>query len=128
MQVRTVALAGGAIAIVGAALGGGYYFGRSHQTPASPAIQTQTPNQTATEQPPSEQPSSEQAPAMQGPYESAKYSAEQRYAAEPRERGAPHGHHRIGFSYFRDELASYGRWQYSDRWGQVCVRTTAATG
>jgi type IV secretory pathway VirB10-like protein len=69
MQIRTVALASGVIAIVGA-LGGAHYFGGSEQAPFPPAIQSQLPMQTTAEQAPPELASSEQAPTIQARYES----------------------------------------------------------
>jgi hypothetical protein len=118
MQTRTVALAGGAIVVVGAALGGGYYFGRGEQAPTQ-VVQAQTPGTSTAPQTPSDRMSSEPAPsaqqtAMQPPYESARYSS------APTDR-APYAqsHRRLSRASFHEALAPYGRWQYSDRWGEV---------
>jgi hypothetical protein len=148
MQTKIAALAGGAVAIVGAALAGGYYYGRVQQTPPpSPPAQT-TQQQSSGYAPPQQQrqyAQGEPAPMPQG-YESASagnsgqsgnsgqygdryassgYSGQygDRYSSRYSDRyayGERHGsRHRINYSYFHDSLAPYGRWEYSDRWGQV---------
>ena len=120
MAVRTWALAGGAVVVVGAALAGGYYYGQTRQAaPQQQAAQSQAPAPYAEQQqaPPSssEQPTEQSAQMPRG-YESAQYSAEPRFGASRKHRGARHP---VDYATFHEELAPYGRWQHSDRWGEV---------
>ena len=119
MQVRTLALAGGAVVVVGAALAGGYYFGQNRQSQPQAVSQGQPaspPNTYAAQQPPPQSPPSESSSAMPQGYESAQFSAEPRFGAPRHRHGARHP---VDFAYFHNELSRYGRWERSDRWGQV---------
>src|SRR5690242_18703027 len=122
MQVKSLALGGVAIVVVGGALAGGYYFGQTHQAPPSqqaaqaPNPNNPEPNNYADPQQPTQSPSSESSARMPQGYESAQFSSEPRFGSSGHRHGARHP---VDYAYFHDQLNRYGRWQYSDRWGQV---------